>query len=137
MIIGSMAFIKNMISLKNKLEKLGHKASIPYGTEPHQNDSNFVESLKANLEYCIQNNVMKSNFDMVTEHDAVLVVNKKRKGVKGYVGVSALMEMAIAHHFDKKIFVLHKIPHYNKVRWAHEVMIMQPKFINSNLTKIA
>ncbi len=131
-----MAFAKDMLEIQKKLKKLGHKATIPFGTEPHLKDSNFVESLQENLEYCIKNNVMKKNFDMILEHDAVLVLNKKRKGIDGYIGISALMEMAIAHHNNKKIFLYQQVPHFDSHRFAHEVMIMQPVAIESDLKKI-
>lgn len=131
-----MAFIEDIIQFKKDLDKLGHNASIPHGTEPHQEDGRFVDNLKSNLDFCITNNIMRRNFDMVVDNDAILVINKKRNGVRGYIGVSVLMEMAIAHHFNKKIFVLHKVPDYRKIRWAHEVEIMQPIILNGDITKI-
>ncbi len=136
MIIGSMSFIKDMIKIKKDLDKLGHKASIPLGTEPHQKDNSFVDNLEENLEFCIKNNVMKRNFDLVAQSDAVLVLNHKKNGVDGYIGVSVLMEMAIAHHLDKKIFISNNIPHFRDARWAHEVAILQPTVINGDLEKI-
>lgn len=136
MILGSMSFIKDMIAVKKALDKLGYKASIPLGTEPHQKDSSFVDSLEENLKFCIKNNVMKGNFDLVAKNDAVLVLNHRKNGIDGYIGVSVLMEMAIAHHLNKKIFIYNNIPHFNDVRWAHEVTIIQPKIINGDLTKI-
>ena len=136
MIIGSMSFVKDMIAIKKDLSKLEHKASIPLGTEPHQKDSSFVDNLEENLKFCIKNNVMKRNFDLVAQSDAVLVLNHKKNGVDGYIGVSVLMEMAIAHHLNKKIFILNNIPHFKDVRWAHEVAIIQPTIINGDLTKI-
>lgn len=136
MIIGSMAFAKDMVKVKEKLDKLGHKASIPHDTQPHLQDETFVENLEENLKFCIENNTMKKNFDFVVEHDAILVLNKKRNGIDGYIGVSALMEMAIAHHFGKKIFLYNQTPHFKDARWAHEVAIIQPAVINEDLSKI-
>lgn len=136
MLVGSMAFAKDMAKIVEDLQKLGHKAFLPHGTAPHLTDEIFVDDLEANLEYCIRHNVMKKCFDQVAESDAILVVNKKRNGVSGYIGVSGLMEMAVAHHLNKKIFVLNKLPHFKKHRWAHEVSIMQPIVINGDLSKI-
>ncbi len=136
MLIGSMSFIQDMLKLKKQLGKLRHKAIIPVGTKPHQKDSTYVDKLKESMRYCIKNKVMKRNFDLVSESDAVLVINNHKNGTDGYIGVSVLMEMAIAHHLNKKIFILNKIPHYEKVRWAHEVSIMQPVIINGNLAQI-
>lgn len=136
MICGSMAFIKDILNVKRQLDRLGHTALIPYGTEPHLIDSKFVEKLGDNLEYCIKNNIMKKNFDMVAKSDAVLVLNPKRNNIEGYIGVSVLMEMAVAHHLNKNIFIFNEIPHYDKARWAQEVRIMQPIIIHGNLNKI-
>lgn len=131
-----MSFIKNIVKIQKELEKLGHEAVIPHGTQPHQKDSKFVDNLEGNLKFVVQNNVMKRNFDLVAKSDAILVVNNRKNGVDGYIGVSVLMEMAIAHHLNKKIFVLNKIPHFREERWAHEVMIMQPVIVNGDLSKI-
>lgn len=136
LIIGSMAFAKDMVKIKNKLIALGHEANIPYGTEPHLKDLKFVDSLEENMKFCIENDVMRENFREVAKHEAVLVLNKKRNGIEGYIGVSALMEMAIAHYLGKKIFLWNPVPHYNNVRWAHEVAIMQPVVIDKDLSQI-
>lgn len=136
MICGSMSFIQDILHAKKKLSKLGHKASIPVGTEPHQKDKNYVDKLEDNMKYCIDNNVMKRNFDMVANNDAILVINHKKNGVNGYLGVSVLMEMAVAHHLNKKIFLLNKTPHFGDVRWAHEVAIMRPVILDGDFAKI-
>lgn len=131
-----MTFIKDIVNVKKQLDHLGHIALIPHGTEPHLRDNKFVEKLGDNLEYCIKNNIMKKNFDMVEGSDAILVLNLKRNNVNGYIGVSVLMEMAVAHHLGKKIFILNQIPHFNKHRWAQEVRIMQPVILNGDFAKI-
>lgn len=135
-IIGSMKFAKDMVKLKNELDKLGHQSSIPVGTEPHLKDKDFVENLEQNLKFCIENNVMRDNFFHVAKHDAVLVLNKRRSGIDGYIGISALLEMGIAHYHKKKIFLMYPTPHYKDARWAHEVAIMQPVILNGDLSKI-
>ena len=136
MICGSMKFTHDKIAFKKELDKLGHEAFIPYGAEPHLKNTEFVDNLDDNLQFCIKNNVMKRNFDLVEQCDAIFVLNKKRNGVDGYIGTSVLMEMAVAHHLNKKIFLLSEIPDYNQHRWAHEVHIMRPIFINGDLTQI-
>lgn len=136
LLIGSMAFVKDMVELREALKKMGHDASIPVGSEPHIEDNSFVDNLEDNLEFCIKHGIMKKNFDEVARQDAVLVVNKPRNNVNGYIGTSALLEMGIAHYLGKKIFVLNELPHYRNHRWAHEVAIMQPVVINNDLRKI-
>lgn len=131
-----MSFIKDIVKTQKALEELGHKAFVPVGVEPHLKDKTFVDNLEGDLEFVLKNNVMKKNFDLVAKNDAVLVINNKKNDTDGYIGVSVLMEMAIAHHLNKKIFLLNKIPHFREKRWAHEVSIMQPTVINGDLKKI-
>jgi len=136
MLCGSMAFVHDMVKTKTQLDSMGHQAFVPHGSEPHLTDSGFVENLDDDLTFCIENNVMKRNFDLVKDSDAILVLNKKRNGIDGYIGVSVLMEMAVAHHLNKKIFLLNDIPDHKKHRWSQEVRIMQPIILNGDLTKI-
>ncbi len=68
LIIGSMAFVKDMVLVKKALNKLGHSASLPHDSDPHLKDGTLVESLSENLKFCIANNTMKRNFDLVAEH---------------------------------------------------------------------
>lgn len=136
MLVGSMKFAHDMVETKKELDSLGHQAFVPHGSEPHLTDGDFVENLDDNLAFCIENNVMKRNFDLVEESDAILVLNKKRNNIDGYIGVSALMEMAVAHHLNKKIFLLNEVPDHNKHRWSQEVRIMQPIVVNGDLAKI-
>ncbi len=136
MVIGSMAFVKDMVKIQKQLEKHGHIVFLPIGSEPHLKDSLFVDDLEKNLEFCIKDNIMRRNFNQVEKSDGVLVVNHKRNNTDGYIGISALLEMGIAHHLGKKIFLYNNVPNYNSVRWAHEVMIMQPTIINGDLKKI-
>lgn len=131
-----MSFIKDIVKAQKELEKLGHEAFIPEGVEPHLKDKNFVDNLEENLEFVIKNNVMKKNFDLVAKNDAILVLNNRKNGVDGYIGTSVLMEMAIAYHLNKKIFVLNRIPHFRKERWAHEAIIMHPVILNGELERI-
>lgn len=136
MIIGSMAFSHDMVSLQQKLNKLGHDAQVPHGIEPHLEDETFVDNLEGNSQFVIENNIMKRCFDQVAESDGVVVLNKKRNGMDGYIGISALMEMAIAHHLNKKIYIIYPIPSFDEARWAQEVTNMQPIIVNENLELI-
>lgn len=136
MISGSMAFAKEMLAAKKKLEQMGHEVGLPFETEIHLDNPAFVDDLSGNLQYCIDNDVIHQSFDFIEKADAILVVNYPRKGIEGYIGTSTLMEIAIAYHFHKKIFLMFPVPHFNEVRWAHEIAIMQPTIINGDLSKV-
>lgn len=131
-----MAFAKEMLSIKKELEKMGHEVGLPFETELHLEKPDFVDDLAGNLQYCIDNDVIRMSFDFIAKADGVLVLNYPRKGIDGYIGTSTLMEIAIAYYFKKKIYLLHAIPHFNTVRWAHEITIMQPVILHGDLSKI-
>lgn len=131
-----MAFAKEMFAAKETLENMGHEVGLPFETEVHIENPAFVDDLAGNLQYCIDNDVIRKSFDFIAQADAILVVNYPRKGIDGYIGTSTLMEIAIAYYLRKKIFLLHDIPHFNEVRWAHEIEIMQPTVLSGDLSKI-
>lgn len=136
-IIGSMKFAEDMVKIQKQLDELGHVATVPLGTESHLVDKEFVENLDDNLQWCITHDIMRRNFEQVAQNDAVLVLNYKRNGVDGYIGISALMEMGVAHYLKKKIFLINETPSHKDARWVQEVAIMQPTVIKGNLTKIS
>ncbi len=136
MICGSTTFAQDMLDIKSELEKFRHEVKVPLGMEPHLIDPSFGDNLEENLKFCIDNDIMRANFNQIKDGDAILVFNKKKNTIEGYIGVSVLMEMAIAHFLHKKIFIMYEIPHFNNHRWAHEVSIMQPKIIKGDLFKI-
>ncbi|MBI4084455.1 MAG: hypothetical protein HY431_00975 [Candidatus Levybacteria bacterium] len=136
MICGSMAFAKDMLATKKKLEALGHDSLVPPDIEEHIRDKRLVDNLEKNFAHATERDVMKRSFQLVAQSDAILVLNLKRKGIDGYIGTSALMEIGLAYYLGKKIFLFNPIPHYNDVRWAHEVTIMQPTIIHGDLNKI-
>jgi len=136
-ICGSMSFAKEMTKIQKQLIKMGHVVLVPQDTKLHLSDPNFIDNLSENLEHCINENVLKVGFDLVANADAILVLNFPKNGINGYIGTSTLMELGIAHFLGKKIFILNVIPDFNKIRWAHEVAIMQPVILKGDLTKIS
>lgn len=136
MICGSMTFAKEMLQTKKELEELGHKAEVASDTQIVAEGKHNNEDLEADYEHCIKTNVLKESFKQIEKSDAVLILNYPKNSIKGYIGTSSLMEMGIAHHFGKKIFLLHEPPHFTEHRWAHEVKIMQPTILNGDLKKI-
>ena len=135
-ICGSMKFAKEMKSAKKELQALGHNVTIPTNTDDHIEDPDFVDNLKKNYEDSVEKDTIRECFKLVADAQAILVLNHHRNGINGYLGTSTLMEIGLAYYLGKKIFLLNPIPHYDEVRWAHEVMIMDPTIINGNLSKI-
>lgn len=136
MISGSMTFVHDMVRLEEKLKKLGHTVCLPIGMEPHFTDPMFVDNLDENLAFCIEDDIMVKNFKQIEDQEALLVFNKKKNNSDGYMGISTLMECAIAKYLGKKIFIMFDLPSFNTHRWAHEVTIMQPVMLHGNLKNL-
>jgi len=136
MICGSMTFAKEMIRAKKILEERGHEVNIPTDAHDIAHGKHHHDDLEADYRHCVENDIMRTHLKFVEESDAVLVLNYEKNGVKGYVGTASLMELGVAHHFRKKIFLLHALPPHSEHRWAHEVRIMQPIILNGNVRAI-
>lgn len=136
MISGSMAFAKDMIKVKKELEEKGHTVFVPHDIEIHVENPHFVDDLAGNLSHVRETDIMRRCFDLIAQSDAVLVLNLDRKGIKGYIGASTLMELGLAYYLKKKLFLYQDIPHWDEVRWAHEISIMQPTIVKGDINKV-
>ena len=137
---GSIAFFDKMLEMKSKLEEKGHEIKLP-PTEVADENGNmvpvkeFFNKKKENPSHdnwiwskvseCIRN-----HFNKVEWSDAILVINQEKKGIQGYIGGNTLMEMGLAFHLNKKIFLLNQIPEMSHIE---EILGMKPTVINGNL----
>ncbi len=135
-ICGSLTFAKQMLETKERLEKMGHEAIVPTDTQMCLENPKHIDDLDADYKHCIENDIMRTHFKLVEKADAVLVLNHKKNNIEGYVGTATMMDLAIAHFFGKKIFLLNDLPNPKGARWAHEARVMQPKIIKGDLAKI-
>ena len=79
--------------------------------------------------------LMRHHFDKVEKGDSILVLNYEKNGRAGYIGGNVLMEMAVALHFDKPIYILHPID--ETVSYKEELLGMQPIFLDGDIRRIA
>lgn len=135
-ICGSMTFSKEMLSTQKKLTEFGHEVTVPTDAQMHSENIGFNDDLAGNYDYCINEDVIRANFKRVADAEAICVINHPKNDINGYIGASTLMEIGLAYYLHKKIFLLNPIPHFDKVRWAHEVMIMQPTILNGDLSRV-
>jgi len=132
MICGSMFFSKEMLQVKKELEKLGHEAMVPSDV----NECLINPELNMDLDYCIKNNIDKKDFNQVAKSDGIVVLNYDRNNIKGYVGGATLMEIGLARHLNKKIFLLFNPPKEKDLRYALEIKVTKPTILNGNLSLI-
>lgn len=127
-----MVFAKQMLKAQKQLEDLGHEAIIPIDTH----DCIAKPELNSDLEWAMNLNVDKDHFNKIAESDAVLILNYPKNKINGYVGGSTLMELGLARHLDKKIFILHELPSEDDLKYALEIKVMRPIILNGNIKNL-
>lgn len=55
MICGSMAFAREMLKAKQKLEGLGHEVNVPLDIESHVKNPTLIDDLESSLLYLMRN----------------------------------------------------------------------------------
>ena len=63
-----------------------------------------------------------------------MVLNHDKNGVANYIGGNSFLEMGFAYVLGKKIFLLNEIPESKLIK--QEIVAMQPKILNGDLSKI-
>src|SRR3989344_3391132 len=119
-ICGSISFAKDMLELGNALEKLDHEVILPDNLEKYTRGEIKVEDKWKKKD----KDLIKEHYNHIKDSDAVLIVNKNKKGIKNYFGGNSLMEMGFAHVLGKKIFLLNPAP--TDLNYSDEIMAMNP-----------
>lgn len=141
-ICSSVDFTPKIIELKKDLENLGHNVNIPFFTQMIiDGKMTFDEFMSAKekdgdilLRQAQDIDFIKRYWDYIKNSDAILVLNENKKGVDGYIGGNALMEMGFAYGFGKKIFLLNPIPERSeKMHYVDEIIDMKPIVLNGDL----
>ena len=135
----SASFYKQALDVERKLQKLGFEVKIPHTAYTMEESGDFnVETYKTwyqnASDWDKKTKLMKTHFQKVLDSDAILVLNYEKNGIEGYIGGNGLMEMALAFHYEKPIYVLNPVSETLPV--YEEVMGMQPKFLNGDMDKL-
>ena len=143
-ICGSIAFVNEMLSIKKQLEELGHKVKMP-PVEVKDGDGNLISAIEyyklrkkttgesKNWVWDRKEWAMKKHFDKVVWSDAIFVLNCDKNNIKGYVGANTFLEMGLAFHFGKKIYMMNSIP---EISYKEELLGMKPIVIKGDLSKL-
>lgn len=138
-ICSSAAFYKHVVELEEQIEKLGLAVVVP--DMAHQMkaandyDVNHFKTWFANPgEYDKKAKFMHGHFDKVAAGDAILVVNDEKHGIANYIGGNVLMEMALAFHLRKPIFILHDYP--AETAFDEEIHGMLPIILHNDISKL-
>ena len=142
-ICGSIAFYNEMLDVKQKLEELGHEVKLPPSEIQDENGNMipvkeyYTRRKAAGVgEAWIWNRkseAIRWHFQKVEWSDAIIVLNYDKNGVVNYVGANTLLEMGLAFHLNKKIFLLNSIP---EISYREEILGMKPVVLKADLQQI-
>ncbi len=114
-ICASCHFYRQAVDVQEQLQKLGYEVVVPSLATAMKESGDFeVSHYKtwygdAN-DYHKKAQLMHGHFDKITDGDAILVLNYEKHGKQNYIGPNVLMEMALAFHQNKPIFVINELP---------------------------
>lgn len=135
----SAAFYKHLNELADNLEKLGHKAIVPRSAREMRASNNYDVSASKTwydnpADFDKKRAYMHDHFKEIADGDVVLVVNDDKRGIKGYIGPNALMEMGLAFYLHKPIYILNAIT--KEMPIYEEVIGMGSRVLNGDLSLI-
>jgi len=142
-ICGSIAFFPKMQEVEQELLKLSHEVKLPPVEVPGEDgkmipvaeyykirkqageEATWVWERKAEA--------IRTHFNKIAWSDAILVLNYTKNGVEGYIGANTFLEMGVAFHLNKKIYLLKQVPN---IPAKEEILGMKPIMIDGDLGKI-
>lgn len=142
-ICGSIAFFDEMRESESALLRLGHEVRMPPLEIADENGEmisvkEYYTRRKAETDdtswiWDAKEKAIRAHFQKVEWSDAVLILNYDKNDIRNYIGANTLLEMGLALHLNKKIFLLNDIP---EISYKEEVLGMKPIVINQDLAKI-
>jgi hypothetical protein len=128
----SSSFWDKLPEIKKKLEALGHEVKLPSTFDnPKLEEETWEKSEEAHIK--LVRELFEDGEEIVSWCDGIYLLNYDKRGVKGYVGGAALIELYMAHRGFKKIFLENDIfpgPMYD------EIMGFGPIFVHGDLKAI-
>lgn len=125
--------------MSESLNKNGYKTLVPTTIKKMKKSGNFNAADyrtwdKDASTFGRKTYLMHNHFNKVARGDAVLVINDEKRGIQGYIGANVLMEMGLAFHLGKPIYILNEVHEDGPV--YEEVQAMNSTIIGGDLTKI-
>lgn len=132
-ICGSMIFAKEMMGVKEELEKLGHTAILPRNAELYAKSQLTLENKAETVKNKIKYDLIRAHYQAIKAADGVLILNYDKGGIDNYVGGNSFLEAGFAHILKKKVYFLNDIP---KMLYSDELKALQPIIIDGDFRKI-
>lgn len=133
-VAASSSFWDKLPEVKEKLERLGHEVKLPKSIDDPEIEEKAWQ--KGDDEHV---KLIRSLFDdsekIIRDWcDAIYLMNWDKRGISGYVGGAALVELYIAYREHKKIFIENDV--FPGLMYD-EIMGFGPTFVHGDLSKIA
>lgn len=140
---GSITFIDEMDMVRKELEMMGHEVKMP----PLEILDNTGKMMPVKEYYALRKlsgddvtwiwkkkaEAMHWHFDKIVWSDVILVCNEDKNDIPGYIGANTLLEMGLAFHLKKPIYLWNPIP---EISYKEEILGMWPIVIDRDLKKI-
>ena len=138
-ICSSANFYRQVVEIKDQLEKLGFKVIIPHtakvmAEKSDYNVDHYKTWYKNPEDYHKKADLMRKHLAEVEKGQAILVVNNEKNGIKNYIGANVLIEMSLAFYLKKSIFLLNEVPDESK--FTEEILGMEPISLHGKLDKL-
>jgi hypothetical protein len=142
-ICASVEKYQRLSEAKDDLEKLGHQVDLP-PAELKDGDGNLISAEdyhalrrkvfeKESWVWERKAEAMHLHFGKVVWADAILVYNYTKNDVEHYIGPNTFLEMGLAFHLGKDIFLFNPIPDLN---YKEEIIAIKPIILHKDLSKI-
>lgn len=128
-----MIFAKEMLEIKDELEKLGHTVVLPRNAFRYAKAKIALSTPEEAAEQKIKYDLIRAYYEEIKSSDGILVLNYDKGGIDNYVGGNSFLEAGFAHILNKKVYFLNDIP---KMLYSDELEALQPIILDCDLTKI-
>ncbi len=140
-ICGSVEFTPRMKKISDELHKKGHETYLPLTAEKIIAGEISLEDFKkekdTNGDFAFRKrtgeDLIKKHYNLISDCDAILVVNIKKDDQKNHIGANTFLEIGFAHVLGKKIYILNEIP---ENIYTDEIKAIQPIILHGDLDKI-
>lgn len=138
-VCASVNFYRELIGIEKELKQLGFRVLIPVTAKRMAKKNDFsTEKHKTwwqnPADYKIKKHLMDLHFRKIRKADLVLVVNKEKNGLPGYIGGNTLMEISLAYFLKKPVFLLHPVD--EKLGFYEEILGLNPTVLDGDLKKL-
>lgn len=132
-VCASMTFSLEIVEIARQLKERGHEVDLPKFTEHYSTLSSREEMHVESAQNKIEHDLIRYYYRLIEKSDAILVVNKTKKGIENYIGANTLLEMGFAYVLNKRIYLLNPIPKQDS---TDEIIAMRPLILLGKLESI-